>query len=202
MSELKIKLKLGEFEIELEGDKETVQKEFNSLREKGLGEIFNTIPNSVSDFKQPEKPKTETKNSENSKTKTISSKKQENKVNSSRKKSSSSQSYSMLTDLNLRPAGKQSLEDFYNTFIVKSNMERNITILYFLKRILEIENVGVNHIYTCYKKIGTKVPNIYQGLIDTKNRKGWIDTNNMDDLKVSISGENYIEHEAPKKEAE
>lgn len=203
MSELKIKLKLGEFEIELEGDKETVQKEFNSLRENGLGEIFNTIPFSTSSLKQPEVQKTEPENTGNTKKKKSSTlSKTDSKSTNSKKKSSSNQSYSMLTDLNLRPTGKKSLEDFYNSFVVKSNMEKNITILYYLKRVLELDNVGVNHFYTCYKKIGSKIPNIYQGLIDTKNRKGWVDTNNMEDLKVAISGENYIEHEAPKKESE
>lgn len=199
---MKIRLKLGEFEIEIQGDKETVQKEFNSLREKGLGEIFNSVPTINSVPSQPKelnsKPDTENSIEKSS----VEVNKKEKKPTSTRKKSSSSQSYSMLTDLNLRPSGKLSLEDFYNSLVVKSNMERNITILYYLKRILEIENVNVNHVYTCYKKVGSKVPNIYQGLIDTKNRKGWIDTNNMDDLKVSISGENYIEHEALKNETE
>lgn len=202
MSELKIKLKLGEFEIELVGEKETVQKEFNSLREKGLGEMFNSLPNINSIPTEQYQPKPEPKKESSKSKNTATVNKKEERKSSSKKKSASTQSFSMLTDLNLRPSGQKSLEDFYNSFIIKSNMERNITILYYLKRVLEIENVGVNHIYTCYKKVGSKVPNIYQGLVDTKNRKGWVDTHNMDDLKVSISGENYIEHEAPKKENE
>jgi hypothetical protein len=201
MSELKIKLRLGDFEIEIEGEKDIVQKEFNSLKENGLGELFNSVPVNVSLNNTPEtKPKTVETEAVLSK-KSKSEPKKEKKGNSVKKKSASAQSYSMLADLNLRTSEGKSLEDYYNSFVITTNMERNITILYYLKKILEIENVGPNHIYTCYKKVGVKIPNIYQGLIDTKNRKGWIETHNMEDLQVSVSGENYIEHEAPKKDS-
>ena len=44
MSELKIKFKYGDFKIELKGEKETVQSEFRSIRENGLGKIFDSFP--------------------------------------------------------------------------------------------------------------------------------------------------------------
>jgi len=109
--------------------------------------------------------------------------------------SSSTKSYSLITSLNLVSNGKESLKDFYTKYQVKNNMDRNIVILYYLRRVIGEENLGVNHIYTCYKHLSQKVPNIYQSLLDTKNRKGWVDTSNTDDLKVTVAGENYIEHE-------
>ena len=39
MGNLRIKLKYKSFEIELEGDKDTVQKEFKDIKENGLGNI-------------------------------------------------------------------------------------------------------------------------------------------------------------------
>ncbi|WP_439473700.1 hypothetical protein [Algoriphagus formosus] len=114
-------------------------------------------------------------------------------------KSGSSQSYSLVTSLNLVSAGSKSLKDFFAEYDAKNNFDYNIIILYYLKNELTDIEVSVNHIYTCYKHLGLKVPNITQSLRDTKNRKGWIDTSNSDDLKVTIAGENYIEHEISKK---
>lgn len=107
----------------------------------------------------------------------------------------STKSYSLITSLNLVSNGKESLKDFYAKYQVKNNFERNIVILYYLRRVVGEENIGINHIYTCYKHLSQKVPSIYQSLLDTKNRKGWVDTSNTDDLKVTVAGENYIEHE-------
>ena len=42
--------------------------------------------------------------------------------------------------------------------------------------------------------------NLYQNLIDTKNKRGWISTSNMDDLTVTVPGENYLEHDMQNKE--
>lgn len=111
----------------------------------------------------------------------------------------STKSYSLVTSLNLISNGNESLKDFYAKYLVKSNFDRNIIILYYLKNVVGEENVGINHIYTCYKSLSQRVPNIYQSLLDTKNRKGWIDTSDTEDLKVTVAGENYIEHEIIKK---
>lgn len=196
MSELKIKFKYGDFKIELKGEKETVQSEFRSIRENGLGKIFDSFPTKSSvQIEQKQKtenhPKPQKQNKETP-----------NGENKSKPKRRSTTSYSLVPDLNLRPKDEKSLEEFFNEYSIANNFERNITILYYLRRVLKLEGIGINHIYTCYKKVGAKIPNIYQSLADTKNRKGWIDTTNMDDLKVTIQGENYIEHEASKKDAE
>lgn len=61
------------------------------------------------------------------------------------------------------------------------------------KLIIGEQNIGANHIYTCYMDLGSKFPsNMRQSLADTKSRKGWIDTSNMNDIRVSTIGENAI----------
>ena len=116
--------------------------------------------------------------------------------NSNPKKTKSSlQSYSLITSLNLNPKGKKSLKDYFAQFSTKSNFEKNIVILTYLSSELGEKNIGVNMIYTCLKHLGLKIPNIKQSLFDTKNRKGWIDTANVEDLKITVSGENFMEHE-------
>ena len=74
--------------------------------------------------------------------------------------------------------------------------------IYYLQQILELESITMDHVFTCYRNIkGLKVPgNLEQSLIDTRSRKGWINTSAFDDLKVEVSGINYIEHDMKKAE--
>jgi hypothetical protein len=55
-------------------------------------------------------------------------------------------------------------------------------------------------VYTCYRHIpGTKTPTqLKQSLYDTSQRKAWIDTNSLDDIKIEQAGINYFEHDMPK----
>jgi len=116
-----------------------------------------------------------------------------------KKNKSSLQSYNLITSLNLAPKDKKSLKDFFKEYNAKSNFEYNIVILTYLITEIHENNVGVNHLYTCYKHLGLKVPNIKQSLVDTKKRKGWIDSSNSEDLKITVSGENFMDHEIEKK---
>ncbi len=114
-------------------------------------------------------------------------------------KPTSNQSYSLVTSLNLVSKAKMPLKEYFSQFETKSNFDNNIVILTYLKNELKEENVSVNHIYTCYKHLNIKIPSIKQSLFDTKNRKGWIETSNIDDLSITVSGENYIDHEIIRK---
>ena len=109
------------------------------------------------------------------------------------------ESYSIIKDLNLLPAGKDSLRDFYAKKGPATAMEQTAVFVYYLKRILEAASVGVNHVYTCYKAVGERVPGaLKQNVADTSSRKGYIDTKNFDDIQLTIAGENFVEHELPK----
>lgn len=110
------------------------------------------------------------------------------------------ESHNLVTDLDL--SGTEtipSLKDFYKEKNPTSYMEGNTVFVYYLKKIRNMESVGVDHIYTCYKHVGAKAPGrLYQSLADTRNRKGWIITDNMDDLRIGTLGENFVEKELPK----
>lgn len=113
-----------------------------------------------------------------------------------------SPSYSFVKDLNLRPEGKPSLRQFYGEKKPSDQQQLLTVIVYYLYRILEIENVSVNHVYTGLKElteVGVRVPNdIPQRLRDTSTRKGWLDTSDANALKTTVSGDNFVEHDLPK----
>jgi hypothetical protein len=98
---------------------------------------------------------------------------------------------------------KPSLRDFYARYDHKSNFERNLIFTYYLKEELEIEKVTLDHIFTCYRHVGQKIPKaLEQGMRDTAKAKAWVDIDDIDDIKVPIAGMNHIEHDLAKSKAE
>lgn len=109
-----------------------------------------------------------------------------------------SNNYKMLTDLNLRPKGKTSLKDFAAKYVTKSGEELSLLIVYYLKEELK-ETVTVNHIYSCMKDLGTKIPQHFkQTLTNQKNNKNWIDVDDWNDIKYTIPGMNHMEQDIMK----
>lgn len=119
------------------------------------------------------------------------------------KKKAASKTPSFQKDLNLFKEGnKPSLKDFMNGYDTPSNFSRNLLFVHYLKEIKCLDNVGIDEVYTCYKNLGLKIPNIKQGLIDTGFRKGWLDTASLSNVKITVAGENAISHELVKGQAE
>lgn len=113
-------------------------------------------------------------------------------------KSKKANTYSILSDLNLNPKSKESLQDFYSKYKPKNYYEKNLIIIYYLKMILKLDNIGFDHFYTSYKSLQIQFPSIVQSIRDTGSDKGWIDTSRGNDLKLTSNGENYIEHKMTK----
>jgi hypothetical protein len=106
----------------------------------------------------------------------------------------------IVTDLNLRPNGKSSLRDFVTEKGPNDNQKRFAVIIYYLQKKISTKNIDENHIYTAFKDIGVKVPlNIEGALSVAAKRKGWIDTSNLNDVKMTVGGENFVEHDLPAK---
>ncbi|GAA4457881.1 zinc ribbon domain-containing protein [Rurimicrobium arvi] len=97
-----------------------------------------------------------------------------------------------LSNLDLAPTGKRSLEDFYNEWPEKKNNENNLLFTYYLQEILKIDTITADHIYTCYDALNLIIPTAFaQSLANTIARTGWIQTNNGN-LSVTTKGSNYL----------
>jgi hypothetical protein len=110
-------------------------------------------------------------------------------------------SYSIIKNLDLSGnKNRQSLRDFFKLKSPSTNMEKNAVFIYYLQKIALIEGITQDHVYSCYKDVSVKIPQaLDQSFIDTAHHKGWIDTSTMTDLKVTTPGENFVEHDLPKK---
>lgn len=178
----KIRIVISNSEFEFEGEEEFIEKMLGKFEEQLQKQSFE--PNVCADQLSKEATKVDKKSS---------------KITKSKRK----ESYSIIKDLNLLPTNEKSLKDFYTEKDPTTGMEKTATFVYYLKTMLKTTNVGLDHIYTCYKAVGEPVPGaLKQNIADTSSRKGYIDTANFEDIQLSTIGENFVEHELPRPKKE
>ena len=110
--------------------------------------------------------------------------------------------YAFVSDLNLRPDDKQHLKAFYAEKKPQDQMEQLAVIVFYLAKILEVQSIGANHLYTCFNEVEERVPkNILQSVNNTKARRGWLDAVDPFNIRITTGGENLVKHDLPKKPA-
>lgn len=180
----KLRIDLSQGILEVEGSEKFVDIIYQDFKQNLLSKtslIPSATPNMPSKFRATQKHK--------------------GSVEHSKKKSAvTTKTPSLVKDLDLLGKGKaQSLKTFVGVYTPKSAMEWNLLFVYYLQKILEVDAIGVDHIYTCYKHVNIKSPtHLYQSLVNTAHKKGSINTTSVDAITVTIVGENSVEHEMPK----
>jgi hypothetical protein len=106
----------------------------------------------------------------------------------------------VVKELDLKKSGANpSLRDFYIQKKPKTFSEQNAVFVFYLNRIKEMDSVTPNHVFTCYKEVKARVPGaFYQSLLDTSRIKGWIDTGDTENIRITTVGENFVQHDLPK----
>jgi hypothetical protein len=109
---------------------------------------------------------------------------------------------SFVRDLNLKPTGKKSLDDFAAQKLPRSHQHRGVLSVYYLLNELGLANVSVNHIYTCFKHMKWRVPSDLRNTLQyAASHNGWLNTTSMSSIKLTTIGENLVEHDMPTKVA-
>lgn len=122
-----------------------------------------------------------------------------NSTRQSINKRGSTDSYSMITSLNLSPTGQDSLKEFINKRNLKSSMELNAAFVYYLDKIVGCTDITPDHVYTCYNIVNKKYPSkLRRNLTDKKRRKAWIETSDMENIKITPTGENFVKNDSLK----
>jgi hypothetical protein len=106
-----------------------------------------------------------------------------------------SSGFTLVNDLDLK-----TLREFFQAKKPTNGFEKNVIFVYYLQQTLGMKNgITADHVYTCYKSVGEKFPAaLRQNLIDTARRKGWIDTRDTNNIRLSTIGENLVEHDLPR----
>ena len=114
----------------------------------------------------------------------------------------SSDSVTLLKDLDLRKKGEKSFKDFYEEKKPGAANEFNSVAVYYLSEILELSGITPSHVFTCYKEVTKRPPEAFiQSLRDTASKNGYIDTADINNIKIPFRGKNFVEHDLPKQKA-
>jgi hypothetical protein len=101
--------------------------------------------------------------------------------------------FSMVTDLDLSPTGKESLEDFIGRAQPKSHEENGVATVYWLAQIGGRTPVTQDMIFTVYRELKWTLPTDLSNVLSRTGSKGWIDPSNREDMTVTTLGLNQVE---------
>lgn len=108
---------------------------------------------------------------------------------------------SIVRDLSLRPEGKPSFADFVEEKQPGSHFEKQAVAVYWLAEIAGMqEGITVDYINTCYVGAKWKRPvHFEKNLQLTAARRGWIDTSDGTNIKITVQGQDLVVHDLPSK---
>lgn len=188
------------FFAEVEGDDETIQEGLqainvaaNKIFQSSPTKIVKVLPASATSLNEDELlEEIDTEDEEEEEDISVS-------TNSKQKKNSyKPPTMTIVKDLNLQPEGEPSFRDFHSQKNPKTQEEAITVAVYYLKRVLELDKITPDHVFTCFKDVGLRTPkNMPQRIRETATRKGWVDTSERSNIKITNHGENLVEHDLP-----
>lgn len=107
---------------------------------------------------------------------------------------------SVIRELDLAPSGKTSFKDFVAAKQPRTQHDYNVVCVYYFTEELGIPAVTLNHVFTAYKDMRWREPaSLANSLSLTSARKRFLDTSNLDDIKLTPPGRNHVQHDLPPK---
>lgn len=101
-----------------------------------------------------------------------------------------------VPDIDFVPDGKQSLKGFFAEKDPKKDMEQVLVLVYYMHHTLALSAIGLGHILSAFKDVGKPVPvDLRSTVRNMKDKKVWLNFTDMDALRVTTQGDNYVEHE-------
>jgi hypothetical protein len=102
----------------------------------------------------------------------------------------------LVPDMNFRPGGKQSLKEFVDEKNSKNDLETVLVTVYFMHRIMLLAKIGPAHVMTAFKEAGKAIPvDLRQTIRNVKKSKMWLNFTDIEDIRTTTQGDNFIEHE-------
>ena len=110
-----------------------------------------------------------------------------------KKDSKFKQSLNKVDEVLQIPNVKEELKALEKETKPSTSYDYNLLLVHFLSNIKGMSGITKDHIYTCLDMLGGKIPaNLYQSVHDTGKTKGWLDTTDMKDLKVTQAGVDHL----------
>lgn len=104
-----------------------------------------------------------------------------------------------VRDLDLRPKGVQSFDDFAAEKKPRDNQERFVLAIYWLEQVAKVSPITLGHVSATFKQTsGWREPgNVRVGVRMTAHRKNWLETSDMTNLRTTSHGRNFVGHDMP-----
>jgi len=108
---------------------------------------------------------------------------------------------SLVPDLNFRLEGKQSLREFVKKKNPKNDLEATLAMVYYMQHMMTLSTIGSSHVMTAFKEVEMPIPvDLRQTIRNVKKSKMWLNFNDLDDIRTTTQGDNFVEHEMGKSE--
>jgi hypothetical protein len=105
-------------------------------------------------------------------------------------------------DVDFRSPSGLTLRQFAEKKTPGSYYEKNAVIVYFLAESLEASPIDPGHLLAGYQHCSWKAPRDPENsLSQTKFKKGWLDTSDMNDIRITHAGRQFVEFDLPAKKA-
>lgn len=106
-----------------------------------------------------------------------------------------------ISNLSMRPAGKQSFEDFATEKAPGNAQARGLIAVYWLAHEGGVESgITIDHVNTCFLAARWQRPaNLANVLQIAATRKRWFDTSDMSNIRLTSLGEDEVQFNMPAK---
>lgn len=104
-----------------------------------------------------------------------------------------------MPDLNFRPSDQSNLKAFVEEKDPKNDLETVIVALHYMQHTMALTKIGPAHVMTAFKEIGKAIPvDLKQTIRNIKRLKMWLNFTDIEDLRTTTQGDNFVEHELGK----
>jgi hypothetical protein len=106
---------------------------------------------------------------------------------------------SLVPNLDFMPDGQQTLKQFLDEKKSKTDMEATLAMVYYVQHVMGVTKIGPSHVRTAFHEAGKAVPaDVRQTIRNIKNNKAWLDFTDIEDIKTTTQGDNFVLHEMGK----
>src|SRR5271166_4993005 len=103
-----------------------------------------------------------------------------------------------VSDLNFGPEGKQALKEFVDEKNPKNDLETALAAVFYMQRFMDLAKIGPAHVMTAFKEAGKAIPaDVRQTIRNVKN-KIWLNFSDIEDVRTTTQGDNFVEHQMGK----
>lgn len=107
----------------------------------------------------------------------------------------------LVPNLNFRPSGKPALKEFVEEKNPDSDVQAALVMVYYMQRMMVLAKIGPAHVMTAFKEVGKPIPvDLKQTIRNVKKSRMWLNFTDIEDIRTTTQGDNFVEHEMGKNE--